>query len=105
MAQVGCRAVRLRRTLTPQQLLPWRLMAPQAAQQQRITVPMATERVLKIFDKPRFGVIVGLFALTIVAMLLLGWLFMHFDPLHMRSGSNKPRTGMMLLQQGAPSFR
>lgn len=61
---------------------------------------MAKEEVSKIYGTPRFGLIVAMFALGIVVLLLLGWLFMHFDPLHMRMGSGKPRTGMMLLESG-----
>lgn len=65
---------------------------------------MAKEQVSKIYGKPRFGLIVAMFAVCIVVLLLLGWLFMHFDPLHMRSG-NRPRTGMVLLHQGVPALR
>lgn len=66
---------------------------------------MAKEQVSKLYGTPRFGAIVGMFALSIVVLLVLGWAFMHFDPLHMRAGSNKPRTGMMLLQEGVPGLQ
>ncbi len=63
---------------------------------------MAKEEVSKIYGKPRFGFIVGMFAVCIVVLLLLGWAFMHFDPLRMRAGSNRPRTGMVVLYQCVP---
>ncbi len=66
---------------------------------------MATERVSKIYGVPRFGLIVGMFAVSVVVLLLCGWAFMHFDPLHMRKANLNPRTGMVLLQQGAPGFK
>lgn len=66
---------------------------------------MANEEVSKVYGKPNFGLIVGVFAVCIVVLLLLGWAFMHFDPLHMRKGSLKPGTGMMLLYQGVPHLR
>ena len=61
---------------------------------------MAKEEVSKVYGTPRFGLIVAMFAMSIVVLLALGWAFMRFDPLHMRTGSNKPRTGMVLLHQG-----
>lgn len=67
-----------------------------------ITLRMASEEVSNIYGRPKFGLIVGMFAVCIVVLLALGWAFMHFDPLHMRKGSLKPSTGMMLLYQGTP---
>ena len=66
---------------------------------------MAEEKISKIYGTPRFAAIVAMFAVSIVVLLLLGWAVMHFDPFHMRAGSNKPRTGMMLLHQGVPGIR
>ena len=58
---------------------------------------MAEDKVSSIYGKPRFGLIVGLFGVAILVLLICGWAFLRFDPLHMR----KPHTatGMTILYQ------
>lgn len=58
---------------------------------------MADEKVSGIYGKPNFGLIVGLFAVAIVVLLIGGWIFLRFDPLHLRKPH--PATGMTLLYQ------
>ena len=58
---------------------------------------MAEEKVSSIYGKPNFGLIVALFGIAIIVLLVGGWVFMRFDPLHLR----KPHqaTGMTLLYE------
>ena len=62
-----------------------------------ILISMAnTDGTSSIYGKPRFGLIVGIFAVAIVALLVCGWIFLKFDPLKLRSGQGH-RTGMVLV--------
>lgn len=65
---------------------------------------MEKETVSNIYGKPRFGLIVGLFVASIVVLLVLGWAFLRFDPLKMKS-TNLRRTGMSLLYTATPAKR
>lgn len=63
---------------------------------------MAKEKVSEIYGKPRFGLIVGIFAVSIVVILALGWLFLRFDPLKMKTTTQR-RTGMTILYTASPT--
>ncbi|MGI4853690.1 MAG: hypothetical protein ACRYF4_06550 [Janthinobacterium lividum] len=63
---------------------------------------MAKEEVSNIYGKPRFGLIVGIFAASIVVLLVLGWLFLRYDPLKMKS-TNLHKTGMTIVYTAAPA--
>ncbi len=58
---------------------------------------MADEKTSGIYGKPNFGLIVGLFAVAIIVLLVGGWIFLKYDPLHLRTP--KPATGMTLLYE------
>ena len=62
-----------------------------------IQLAMSDEKTSGIYGKPNFRLIVGLFATGIVVLLVAAWLFLRFDPLHMRTP--RPATGMTWLYQ------
>jgi hypothetical protein len=53
------------------------------------------EEISSIYGKPNFGLIVGMFAVGIVVLLICGWIFLKFDPIHLKHHLT-PRTGMTI---------
>ena len=62
---------------------------------------MAKEEVSKIYGKPNFTLIVGMFAVSIVVLLTLGWFFLRSNSLKLKT-TNLKRSGMALVYTAAP---
>ena len=61
---------------------------------------MANEKVSRLYDKPRFGLIVATFCAAIVAFLLVGWFVIRNHQPRVKENI-LPRTGMTILYSGS----